>query len=215
MRKLRFMRYDEQALRDIAQKYLEINGIRDQLIRRLVTAQAALRQARAKEYLLHGVARRLGILTRCVHNVFTIFPIERTERLELDALTDLDINLHAFFVNISGLFDNVGWAFAIENNLVGTSKEGKLERHDIGIFNRKTQVHFPDKLRTYLNSQQILNWYSTYSKNYRDALAHRIPMYVPPFVLNEEEQTRYLALEEQLKNWMFVIPSIFSFTINL
>jgi hypothetical protein len=31
--------------------------------------------------------------------------------------SDLDINLHAFFVNISGILDNLGWVFVYENDL--------------------------------------------------------------------------------------------------
>jgi len=44
-------------------------------------------------------------------------------------------------------------------------------------------------------------WYTKYSKNYRDALAHRIPLYVPPSALNKEEQNEYMLLEKQL--WDF------------
>jgi hypothetical protein len=44
-------------------------------------------------------------------------------------------------------------------------------------------------------------WYTEYSKNYRDALAHRIPLYVPPSALNKEEQEEYMLLEKQLWNF--------------
>jgi hypothetical protein len=42
-------------------------------------------------------------------------------------------------------------------------------------------------------------WYSEYSKNYRDALAHRIPLYVPPSVLSGADREKYLELEAQLQ----------------
>ncbi len=200
------MRYDEQAIKDITDKYSKLDGIHNQLKVRLLAVEVRLQGTRAKEYLLHGVARRLGILTRCVHNIFTIFPVERTQQLESDALTDVEINLHAFFVNISGLFDNLAWVVAFENSLLGTPERGKLGRFDIGIFSNKMQAHFPDKLRTYLNSEPIRNWYSEYSKNYRDALAHRIPMYIPPSVLNDEEKTRYFTIEDQIRKLDFDLP---------
>lgn len=193
------MRYDEQALQGIAEKYSEINRIHDRLMVRLFAVSSRICDPKAQEHLTQGVARRLGILTRCIHNIFNIFPVQRTKLFAPEELTDLEINLHAFFVNISGLFDNLAWVFVIENGLVGDSKQGKLNKKDIGLFLKKAQSHFPENLRSYLNSERIAKWYSEYSKNYRDALAHRIPMYIPPFVIFEEDQQVYVALEEEIQ----------------
>lgn len=192
------MRYDEQALKDIAEKYAEVRRIYDQLAFRLSSMVSNLRDAKAKEHLTHGVGRRLSILTRCIQNIFSIFPVGRTEHLAPEELVDVDINLHAFLINLSGLLDNLGWVFVFENNLLGSSKEGKLAKRDIGLFNKKTQPYLPEKLRTYLNTKRMKRWYSEYSQNYRDALAHRIPLYVPPFVLIGEEEEKYRALEDQI-----------------
>lgn len=192
------MQYDEQALKSIAEKYAEVGRIYDQLALRLSSMLSSICGAKAREYLTQGVGRRLSILTRCIHNIFNIFPIGRTKHLTLEELADVDINLHAFFVNLSGLLDNLGWVFVYENDLFGSSKEGKLGKNDIGLFNIKTQSRLPDDFRTYLNTERIKRWYSEYSKNYRDALAHRIPAYVPPFTLNREEQEKYLALDAQI-----------------
>lgn len=190
--------YDEQTLKNIAEKYAEVGRIYDQLALRLSSMLSSIRDAKAKEYLTQGVGRRLSILIRCIHNIFNIFPVGRTEHLALEELADVDINLHAFFVNLSGLLDNLAWVFVFENNLLGSSKEGKLGKEDIGLFKKKTQSCFPDDFRTYLSTERMKRWYSEYSKNYRDALAHRIPAYVPPFILNREEQEKYLALDAQI-----------------
>jgi hypothetical protein len=167
---------------------------------RLFSAEPKLHETKAKEYLLHGVGRRLGILTRSIQNIFTLFPPERAERLALETLIDVEINLHAFALNISGLFDNLAWTFVIENNLFGNPKDGKLSKINVGLFNAKTQAHFPETLREYLNSEDIMNWHSVYLKNYRDALAHRIPLYIPPFALDDDEQARYLVLQDQMRD---------------
>ena len=192
------MRYDDQALKSIAEKYVEVDRIHDQLALQLSSMLSSIRDAKAKDYLTQGVGRRLNILTRCIHNIFSIFPVGRTKNLAPEELADLDINLHALFVNLSGLLDNLGWVFVFENDLLGSAEEGKLGKEDIGLFKKKTQSRLPEKLRTYLNTGRMKRWYSEYSKNYRDALAHRIPLYVPPFVLNREEQEKYLALEDQI-----------------
>jgi hypothetical protein len=192
------MRYDEQALKDIAEKYAEIGRIHEQLALRLSSMESTLCDARAKEHLTQGVGRRLSILTRCIQNIFSIFPVGRTEPLAPEELADLNINLHAFLINLSGLLDNLGWVFVFANNLLGDSKEGKLAKKNIGLFNEKTQPYLPEKLRTYLNTERMKRWYSEYSQNYRDALAHRIPLYVPPFELIGEEGEKYRALEDQI-----------------
>lgn len=196
--KIRTMRYEEQALKDIAEKYAKVGRIHEQLALRLSSMASNLRDARAKEHLIQGVGRRLSILTRCIQNIFSIFPVGRTEHLAPEELADLDINLHAFLINLAGLLDNLGWAFVFENDLLGSSKEGILGKKDIGLFNKKTQSRLPEKLCTYLNTERMKKWYSEYAQNYRDALAHRIPLYVPPFVLNREEEKKYRALEDQI-----------------
>lgn len=69
------------------------------------------------------------------------------------------------------------------------------------MFNKKTQTHFKPELNEYLKSDSMQSWYAKYSKNYRDALAHKIPLYVPPAALNDEEKEEYILLEKQL--WDF------------
>ena len=52
-------------------------------------------------------------------------------------------------------------------------------------------------LCAYLRRNTITQWYNEYAKNYRDALAHRIPPYVPPAALNDEQARRYKLLEDE------------------
>jgi hypothetical protein len=96
------------------------------------------------------------------------------------------------------MLDNLGWVFVLENGLFGSRKHGKLDRKDIGLFNKNTQSHLPENLRTCLRTDPISAWYSTYTKNYRDAVAHRIPLYLPPADLDSEEAEKYIALEAQM-----------------
>ena len=195
------MVYDEENIKKIKEKYAEIDHVYTRLVLNLSHLRLKLTNEKACEYLVQGVGRRLNILTRCLHNIFKIFPVEKTDLLPRDDLTDLDINLHAFFVNISGILDNLGWVFVYENDLFGSSEEGKIAKLGVGLFNKKTQIHLKPELNNYLKSKKMQTWYTEYSKNYRDALAHRIPLYVPPSALNKEEQEEYMLLEMQL--WDF------------
>jgi hypothetical protein len=193
------MVYDRQSLNDINQKHNQVGQIRDRLSLQLGSMLPTLKNHQAKEYLAQGVGRRLEILARCIENIFRIFPIDRSEHLPREERLDLGINLHAFIVNVTGLFDNLGWVFVHENNLYGKHKDGKLEKKDVGLFEDKTQSHLSETYRAYLTSDSITNWYSKYSKNYRDALAHRIPLYVPPSVLSGSERAQYLEVEAKIQ----------------
>lgn len=197
------MLYTRESVLDITEKYEQVREIRGELLLQMMSVMPALKSTKAKEYLMQGVGRRLDILGRCIENVFVIFPISRNTKLIKDELADLGINLHAFFVNVSGLLDNLGWVFAYETNLIVNPDSGKLRKRDIGLFNRKTQEFLPEPLRAYLRSERLKDWHSEYSKNYRDALAHRIPLYVPPAVLVGNDQKEYLRLEEEMQTLDF------------
>lgn len=193
------MIYNAESLRKIEEKFQIILQTHEQLMVRLMYFDIKLTNANSQVYLEQGVARRLGTLIRCIKNIFQIFPAQRTEKLSSDELADLTINLHAFVVNTAGIFDNLGWVFVLERDIFGKYKEGKLGRRDIGLFNERTQEHLPIKFLEYLQSEDLQTWYSSYSKNYRDALSHRIPLYVPPTNLNQEEGEKYKKLLEQLQ----------------
>ncbi len=193
------MTYSSENLAEINEKYLGINHAHDNLLLRIIFFESTLKNVKAREYLMKGVGRRLKTITRCINNIFTTFPPVQVEHLSKEALTDTDINLHAFFINVAGIFDNLAWVFVYENDLLGKSKEGKIPRNRIGLFNEETQKHLKAELRDYLNTDSMKSWYESYSKSYRDSLAHRIPLYVPPSVLNKTQEKEYQNIEEQIQ----------------
>ena len=199
------MVYDEAGILKTREQYAEIKDSYKNLILDLSDLNIKLKSNKAQEYLMQGAGRRIVILSRCIDNVFKIFPLEKTDLLSKNELTDLAINLHAFFVNISGILDNLGWVFICENNLLGKPKEGKVSKHDVGLFNEKTQEHLGHRLKAYLTSSNVQDWYKNYSKIYRDALAHRVPLYVPPLALNNEEAEEYLSLEKSLRDFSIIV----------
>ena len=109
--------------------------------------------------------------------------------------SNVQINLHAFFINIHGVPDNLAWAYVIEKSL-----EMKIEggRNGIGLFHKNTKPHLPDQVCDYLYSEPIKSWQKDYAKNYRDALAHRIPPYIPPSIQGPTQQERYKELDHQI-----------------
>ena len=60
-----------------------------------------------------------------------------------------------------------------------------------------TQQRLPPALRDYLASDVATVWHTRYAKPCRDALAHRIPLYIPPAQMTSEEVQRYNELENE------------------
>lgn len=152
-----------------------------------------LTQEGAREHITYGAARRLMIIARCVTNIFAIFPVRRTKLLSDDERNDLEINLHAFLIHVHGLPDNLAWAYILERKV-------PMGLRDVGLFQKETKKHFPIELQTYLDS--IGDWHQAYAKNYRDALAHRIPPYVPPATWTPEHERKFKDLHEQAEQAM-------------
>jgi len=96
-------------------------------------------------------------------------------------------------INISGIFDNWAWAFVHRHNLL----EEVGGKHGVGLFRNGTSQFLPPELSSYLSSETTVNWQTDYVKEYRDALAHRIPLYIPPAEYTPEEGIRYNQLESQ------------------
>ena len=91
-------------------------------------------------------------------------------------------------INIHGVPDNLAWTYLLERGI-------RLTPWQIGLFVPDTRSHLPPEILTYL--KKITVWHDEYAKNYRDALAHRIPPYVAPAVLTPEEEQKYHGLGEQ------------------
>jgi hypothetical protein len=157
-----------------------------------------LASERAREFMTHGVSRRLWIIYRCVINIFRLFPPEQVEPLADDDRIDVEINHHAFLINVYGVLENLALSAAHELHVVGKKKDGKLPANQVNLFNKDFLSLLPAPLQVYLKRAKIRHWYHEYAKNYRHALAHRIPPYVPPSALNCEEQEVYLALDQEI-----------------
>lgn len=176
----------------------KINGEHESVQRKLETLVETLltkfhplvKNDKAKEYLAHGVCRRLGTISRCIENIFSIFPVAKSETLTPNERKDAEINLHALVININGLQDNLALVYLHERGHFA-----KFKRVDIGLYQSKTQAYFPPELLAHLNSDPLKSWHARYSKEFRDALAHRIPLYIPPFALAPGDSERYRKLE--------------------
>lgn len=149
--------------------------------------------ARVTEHLVHGAGRRLRMIVRALENIFTLFPPDTVRPLPVETVIDAQINLHALLVNAHATSDNWAWAFVLRHGL----EEQFPKKTSVGLFLRDTRKFLPEPLREYLHSETLTRWRSEYATLFRDATAHRIPPYIPPFVILDEDKPRLDKLERQ------------------
>jgi hypothetical protein len=185
--------YKKEDILKINSEYVTVKNRYIDLMIQLFVLSPKLKEEKAKEYLHQGVSRRWEVIERCIENIFSIFPAERNNLLSHEELIEIEINLHAFFVNIFGLLDNLAWVFIHEQKLTGA-----IDKIKVGLFKKETKKYLPLKFCNYLDSPQIKLWHKQYLINYRDALSHRIPLYVPPQILNPEQKNQMMQMDQEI-----------------
>jgi hypothetical protein len=176
--------FSPEQLTALAEERLDVVGQLQRLqFECIERAQAFESNPLLREHLIYGVGRRSSKLKRSINNIFELLPPNATLPVPEDQVADAEINLHAFVINLAGVFDNWAWAFVLRHAI-------DVRPQNVGLFNVATAKHFPKAISEYLSSKNIVDWHSTYAKGYRDALVHRIPLYIPPaFYTPEEGQT--------------------------
>jgi hypothetical protein len=187
------MGYTEDQIEKIEAEYTKVHHGLQTLMLQTVLAGQESGHAGVREHLLYGAARRLTILKRCLENIFNVFPLTACKPLQKNMVYDVEINLHAYVMSLSGIFDNWAWTFVYRHDLLA-EVGGK---HGVGLFREDTSKYLPKPLLEYLASKKVTDWHEKYLKSYRDALAHRIPLYIPPTEFTNEEGKRYNDLESK------------------
>jgi hypothetical protein len=183
--------YTPEALVELQRAFEVSLAEAREMLTEVIVLGGALKSPRAREYLNHGVGRRLGLVQRCVIRIYEICPLDRSELFDRDELEDLNINLHAFLLNVYGILDDLAWVVALEATQTEVQR-----RRDISLYGSEVQKHLPPETTSFL--QAMKNWHDNYMKNFRDSLAHRIPAYVPPMRLTDEEAKHSEELDKEI-----------------
>lgn len=186
------MIYPEEAPAVLIRQHEEVQGrLQRAYMRAIEFSYMRLTNQTSKEFMGHGVARRLGVITKSAQNIFSIFPPDRRQPLGRDLLEDLNINLHAFVLHVNALQDNLAWTYVHEHGLTFKRKQA------VSLFGDRLRKILPLPLREYLEQEVLQKWHKEYSTEFRDALAHQIPLYVPPTQLTNAEKLRSEELNEE------------------
>ena len=92
-----------------------------------------------------------------------------------------------------GAADNLAWIWVSEKNV--THNGAPLSQGSIGIRKEKVRASFSPEFRAYLNERKP--WFE-YLEGFRHALAHRIPLYIPPYIVTHANEAAYRELTQQM-----------------
>jgi len=182
--------FSEEHLAELRQGRLEVHQQFADLRQRYITRK--YKSDRAREYATHGFGRRLGTLVRAIDQVYEILPPEREDIPERDEVVDATIAIQSFVLNAFGCLDNLAWIWVYEKDIKGRDGS-ELDTKRVGLGSKEVRASFSKKFRTYLDSRQ--KWFENL-KDFRDSLAHRIPLYVPPYIVTPANVDEYNRLEQ-------------------
>jgi hypothetical protein len=185
--------YKPHQLADLRVGYRTVNPA----YKRLMFGYLSLRLTNeaAQEYARHGFVRRLGTLKRCIENVYSTYPPERFDKPSRDECLDLGINLQSFLFNVFGCIDNLARVWVNEKQ-IKDDRGRPLRDQQIGLRSGCAVVRetFSEDFLSYLTSR--VDWLG-YLENYRQASAHRIPLYIAPYTLDPAKLDEHNELERQ------------------
>ncbi|MCK5519063.1 MAG: hypothetical protein KAI61_06585 [Alphaproteobacteria bacterium] len=189
------MYFEPHIIKQLTDEYSTINAEYARLLSEYTSL--SFENKTASEYASQGFMRRIGTLKKCIQNVYTLYPPDKTNKPSNEDRLDIEINLQSFVFNVFGCLDNLAWIWVKEKQL--KNKKGEpLGKGSIGLMlakkNQIVRESFSQEFQDCLNS---LNLWHNNLENFRHALAHRIPLYVPPFSLTPEESRQFGELERQ------------------
>jgi hypothetical protein len=185
--------FSEDQVRQLEQEYFLIAEKQKDLVGFFTSYNFS--NEKATEYARHGYLRRLYTIVHCIESVFQKIPPDLNEIPSRETTLDATIALQAFVFNIFGIADNLAWIWATERNLRRPGGE-LISAMQIGLRSKNEIIRksFSDEFQQYLYS--LDEWFE-HLENFRHALAHRIPLYIPPYCVVQENLETYLSLEGQ------------------
>lgn len=140
----------------------------------------------ATYFMKFGVGRRLKMMWASYREILSHVPPDRTEPLSQDDVGVVSRDLNVIYINIHGVLDNYAWCLLHE---VTTEAPKKVDKMSVGLFSSRIMSN-PRFVDLKPKIDRYGDWNNELKKK-RDPVAHRIPLYVPPAILNPEEAERY------------------------
>lgn len=188
------MRYSEKDLCRLHEKYRAVTNKGLDLMSSYISKE--FRNQKALEYARHGFCRRIQLMMRCIEQVFENLPPENTNVPDADTIRNTTIFLQAFMFNTFGCIDNLAHIWVLEKEVKDENGSPlRPSRIGFGPDNNVVLKSLPCRFSDYL--KKIRPWFQ-YLQDFRHALAHRIPLYIPPSFITNDKLEDYQAMEARI-----------------
>lgn len=188
------MYYSDDALKQLVDNYTSLGSKLNRLMEQYTLLE--LKNPRAQEFARHGFPRRLTVMARCITNVFDRIPPDRTGVPSRDALSDATINIQSFVFNTFGAIDNLAWIWVSETGQKRDDGTPIAKNHvGLGPSNSAVRGTLSQDFQDYLKT--LHEWFC-HLAGLRHALAHRIPLYIPPYVVEANDVATYKDFEAKM-----------------
>jgi hypothetical protein len=136
---------------------------------------------------------RLKIMQLCIESVFIYLKPDEDKIPQFDILLEVTMNLRAFVFNTFGSLDNIASIWVFERDVKGNN--GKpIPRTQVGLGpgHELVRKSLSTDFQQYLTT--LDEWFGVL-EDFRHALAHRIPLYIPPYVVSNEKMAEYQKID--------------------
>ena len=139
-------------------------------------------------------------MAHCIEQVFGRLPPESGDVPESETVRDATVYLQAFVFNTFGSIDNLAHIWVSEKE-VKKINGNALSPMSIGFGHKYERVmeSLPEEFRHYLSD--VGSWWE-YRTEFRHALSHRIPLYIPPNLVTEDKVEEYRRIEARMHEAM-------------
>lgn len=97
-------------------------------------------------------------------------------------------------IHVFGATDNLAWIWVCEKN-IRRAGGAEIAMGSIGIRKEVVRRSFTERFRGLLDERA--QWF-TYLESFRHSLAHRIPLYIPPYIVTHADEAAYGELEVRM-----------------
>jgi hypothetical protein len=167
------------------------DAIRDVHIAAAMLSES-VRNSEADFHLRFGVARRTKFIWLSLRRVLASIPPARTEPLIGDDLEEVARDLNVIYLNIRGALDNIASTII---DLFGSESSRNLPPIQISLFGQKLSKD--ENLSDIIKLIEPFRSWNKALSGRRDPAAHRIPLSVPPAILDPNSRKDYEAAIEK------------------
>lgn len=156
--------------------------------------------ADVKRHLDYGLARRLQMLEHSLL-VMAQLPPDRSPPLALHQVEEANVALNALYLNIRGSLDNTAWALTYHYELVEQPNESKVAHRQFAhLFGKQFLAALARKDAELAAKLQPMAGWGRELSTVRDPAAHRIPLYIPPSVVDAAGAQRVAEIDRELES---------------